>query len=67
MGLKNVDMRQTGTLTLKAPARGFIDSFLLGNGWLGAAVTGAPGIEHIDLNADTLWSGGPAPAVGPDA
>jgi alpha-L-fucosidase 2 len=63
-GLQEVDMRQTGTLTLKAPARGFIDSFLLGNGWLGAAVRGAPGIEHIDLNADTLWSGGPAPAVG---
>ena len=63
MGSKKVDMRQTGTLTLAAPARGFIDSFLLGNGWLGAAVRGAPGIEHIDLNADTLWSGGPAPVV----
>lgn len=46
-------------LTLDAPARGFLDSFLLGNGRLGVTIAGGIGTETFDLNADTLWSGGP--------
>ena len=48
------------TLQNDAPADGFADCYLLGNGALGAAVHGRPGTERLDLNLDTLWSGGPA-------
>lgn len=56
-------------LTLDAPARRFVDSFLIGNGRLGATLTGGVGVETFDLNEDTLWSGGPGrtsadPGVG---
>ncbi|WP_335992200.1 glycoside hydrolase family 95 protein [Glycomyces sp. MUSA5-2] len=46
-----------------APAAAFHEAFLLGNGTLGATVHGRPGVEAFDLNLDTLWSGGPRPAV----
>jgi alpha-L-fucosidase 2 len=55
-------------LDLDAPAEGFIDSFLIGNGWLGAIVKGGIGTERFDLNLDTVWSGGPLtpqPGDGP--
>lgn len=52
-------------LDLDTPAGGFIDSFLIGNGWLGATVAGGIGTERFDLNLDTVWSGGPlAPEEG---
>jgi alpha-L-fucosidase 2 len=47
------------TLQIDTPADGFADCYLLGNGALGAAVHGRPGTERVDLNLDTLWSGGP--------
>ncbi|NAZ83377.1 glycoside hydrolase family 95 protein, partial [Kineococcus sp. R8] len=44
----------------------FVDGFPLGNGSLGAVLRGGAGEEHLDLNVDTLWSGGPLPpATGP--
>lgn len=46
-------------LDLDSPAAGFIDSFLIGNGWLGTTVRGGVGTERFDLNLDTVWSGGP--------
>ena len=46
-------------LHLSQPANGFTESFLLGNGRLGASVQGYPGQESFALNLDTLWSGGP--------
>lgn len=53
-------------LDLDSPANGFIDSFLIGNGWLGATLSGGVGMERFDLNLDTVWSGGPlAPETGP--
>jgi len=48
------------TLQIDTPADGFADCYLLGNGALGAAVHGRTGTERVDLNLDTLWSGGPA-------
>ncbi|KAL4903353.1 alpha-fucosidase A [Aspergillus multicolor] len=33
--------------------------YLIGNGKLGAIPFGPPGAEKINLNADSLWSGGP--------
>ncbi|WP_433046562.1 glycosyl hydrolase family 95 catalytic domain-containing protein [Dactylosporangium sp. CS-033363] len=48
------------------PAATFEDGFPIGNGSLGAMLHGRPGVEALDLNADTLWSGGPlVPAPGP--
>ncbi|WP_433616317.1 glycosyl hydrolase family 95 catalytic domain-containing protein [Dactylosporangium sp. CA-139114] len=47
------------TIALHAPAAEFEDGFPIGNGSLGAMLSGRPGVESADLNADTLWSGGP--------
>lgn len=52
-------MKSRFLLELDAPAAGFTESFLLGNGTLGASVEGRPGTESFALNLDTLWSGGP--------
>ena len=41
------------------PAVQFTDTFLLGNGSLGATFYGGRGVETFDLNLDTVWSGGP--------
>ncbi len=46
-------------LTPEGHGSSFLDSLLLGNGSLGAALTGTAGAAHLDLNLDTLWSGGP--------
>jgi len=43
----------------KSPATCWEESFLLGNGTLGASVFGNPKSERIILNHDTLWSGYP--------
>ena len=51
-------------LRLTEPAARFIDSFLLGNGRLGATAAGGAGMETFDLNADDLWSGGPGMSQG---
>ncbi|MEY9874595.1 alpha-L-fucosidase 2 [Streptacidiphilus sp. MAP12-33] len=67
------DHRRAGTdaarprLWYRRPATGFLEALPLGNGRLGAMLHGgglgaaAPAGETIDLNADTLWSGGPGP------
>lgn len=47
-------------LWYRHPADGFHQSLPLGNGSLGAMVPGRPAHERVDLNVDTLWSGGPA-------
>lgn len=39
----------------------------LGNGWLGAMVFGGTAQERLQLNEDTLWSGGPHDYTRPDA
>lgn len=54
------------TITLNEPATGFTSGFALGNGWLGATVHGRPDHERIDLNLDTLWSGGPGRGASHD-
>jgi len=41
------------------PAEYFINALLLGNGRLGAVTYGRPDIETINLNEETLWTGGP--------
>lgn len=46
-------------LDANSPAHGFMDSFLLGNGHLGATLRSGVGEERIDINLDRFWSGGP--------
>ncbi|WP_145796240.1 glycoside hydrolase N-terminal domain-containing protein [Kitasatospora atroaurantiaca] len=48
-------------LWYRYPADDFLDALPLGNGRLGAMTHGGIATERIDLNADTLWSGGPGP------
>ncbi|PBC70348.1 glycosyl hydrolase family 65 [Streptomyces sp. TLI_235] len=48
-------------LWYRHPAADFLDALPLGNGRLGAMTHGGIATERIDLNADTLWSGGPGP------
>jgi alpha-L-fucosidase 2 len=43
------------------------DSFLIGNGRIGAAVPGTAAAEKIYVNEDSFWSGGPLSRVNPDA
>ena len=47
-------------MIFKSPANGWHESFILGNGRIGAAVYGGTKREQIALNEDTLWSGYPA-------
>ena len=59
--------RPEGDLVLwyKQPAKEWIEALPVGNGRLGAMVFGGIAKEQIQLNEDTIWSGGrayPAPA-----
>lgn len=49
-------------MIFKAPAGGWHESLILGNGRIGGAVYGGTKREQIALNEDTLWSGYPLPA-----
>ena len=49
-------------LWYRQPARGWLEALPLGNGTIGAMLWGAPKRERVDLNIDTLWSGGPRTA-----
>ena len=50
-------------LWYKAPAKVWEDALPVGNGRLGAMVFGKYGEERIQLNEETLWSGGPYSTV----
>lgn len=54
------------TLRLDYPARYFEESFLIGNGFLGAAVYGGTETERYSLSEGTLWSGYPQSAGNPN-
>ena len=47
------------TLWYKTPAKQWINALPVGNGRLGAMVFGGVQQERLQLNEDTLWSGGP--------
>ena len=47
------------TLWYKTPAKQWINALPVGNGRLGAMVFGGIQQERLQLNEDTLWSGGP--------
>ncbi len=46
-------------LWYRRPATRWTDALPVGNGRLGAMVFGGVGTERLQLNEDTLWSGGP--------
>lgn len=46
-------------LSYNQPARNWFEALPLGNGRLGAMVFGVPSKEHIQLNENTVWAGGP--------
>jgi alpha-L-fucosidase 2 len=49
------------------PAQQWTQALPVGNGRLGAMVFGGVGVERIQLNEDSLWSGGPQDADNPEA
>ncbi len=55
------------TLWYTQPATEWTEALPLGNGRLGAMVYGGIEQEHLQLNEETLWSGGPQSYDNPDA
>ncbi|NLS78090.1 MAG: glycoside hydrolase family 95 protein [Chloroflexi bacterium] len=49
------------------PAQEWVEALPIGNGRLGAMVFGGPAAERLQLNEDTLWSGGPREWDNPQA
>ncbi len=54
-------------LWYRQPASAWTEALPVGNGRLGAMVFGGTTRERLQLNEDTLWSGGPYDPVNPDA
>lgn len=59
--ISGAEKRDNNSLKLwyKTPAQYFINALPLGNGRLAAMVYGRPAEEIINLNEESLWSGGP--------
>jgi alpha-L-fucosidase 2 len=59
----------TGPLELwyRRPANRWVEALAIGNGRIGAMVFGRVNQELLQLNEDTLWSGGPYDPVNPQA
>ena len=58
---------QDQRLWYRQPARVWVEALPVGNGRLGAMVFGGVAHERLQLNEDTLYSGGPYSAVNPNA
>ncbi|MBO9711719.1 glycoside hydrolase family 95 protein [Sphingomonas sp.] len=54
-------------LWYRQPAREWTEALPVGNGRIGAMVFGGTAHERLQLNEDTLWSGGPYDPVNPDS
>ena len=54
-------------LWYEAPAREWTEALPIGNGRLGAMVFGGVPRERLQLNEDTLWTGGPYSQANPEA
>ncbi len=61
--------QETGDMTMwyRRPAEAWTRALPIGNGRLGAMVFGGVTAERIQLNEDSLWSGGPQDADNPEA
>ena len=58
--------RTADTLWYRAPADDWLQALPIGNGRLGAMIYGGCARETLQLNEDTLWSGGPRETVVAD-
>ena len=69
LGVPPKDVLQGEELKLwyRRPAREWVEALPVGNGRLGAMVFGTIGSERLQLNEDTLWSGGPKEWNNPGA
>jgi alpha-L-fucosidase 2 len=65
--LRAADVTSPLTLWYTQPATKWIEALPIGNGRLGAMVFGGTGREHLQLNEDTLWAGGPYDPNNPHA
>ena len=54
-------------LWYKQPAKIWEEALPIGNGRMGAMVFGGIWTEHLQLNEDTIWYGGPQDRNNPDA
>lgn len=54
-------------LWYRQPAAKWEEALPLGNGRMGAMVFGGTSAERLQLNEDSIWSGGPRDRVNPDA
>jgi alpha-L-fucosidase 2 len=63
------DVQQPSPLTLwyAQPAQKWVEALPVGNGRLAAMVFGGVPAERLQLNEDTLWSGGPYDPSNPEA
>lgn len=55
------------TLWYRRPAEEWLEALAVGNGRLGAMVFGGVSTEHLQLNEDSIWAGGPHDYADPDA
>ena len=67
--VQSTKAQQSGNLKLwyNQPAKIWVEALPIGNGRLGAMVYGDPINEVIQLNENTLWTGGPNRNDNPDA
>jgi len=49
------------------PAASWVEALPVGNGRIGVMVHGGTDREHLQLNEDTMWAGGPYDPVSPEA
>ena len=59
--------RADHVLWYRRPAQEWTEALPLGNGRLGAMVFGGVADEQLQINEETLWSGGPYEPINPDA
>jgi len=63
----NAFAAEPSVLWYERPAGQWVEALPVGNGRLGAMVFGGINHERLQLNEDTLWSGGPYNPANPDA
>ncbi len=54
-------------ISFDSPAKDWNEALPIGSGKLGGMVFGSPYIERIQLNEDSIWSGGPRDRINPSA
>jgi alpha-L-fucosidase 2 len=66
-GMEETAVNDNLKLWYDTPAGQWVEALPVGNGRLGAMVFGNPGREKLQLNEETIWSGGPGSNNNPGA